>query len=181
MVYGEPTGKPEIRLRDQVDKKQRFNELFDKHYSKVFRLCKGYFNGSEDLASNSAQEVFMKIWESLDTFRGESSISTWIYRISVNTCLLYLRKQSTKKEKYTTVFPPIVAEQYSFEEEEKLQKMYGCVQKLEEKDKMITLMMLEGISYSEISDVVGITDEALRVRIHRIKKNLTHCVHHGSI
>jgi RNA polymerase sigma factor (sigma-70 family) len=164
-----------------VDKKLRFNELFENHYAKVFRLCKGYFNGSDALASDTAQEVFIKIWESLDSFRGESNISTWIYRISVNTCLLYLRKQSTKKEKLTTVFPPIAAEQYTFEEEDKLQIMYACIQKLEEKDKMITLMMLEGISYQEISDVVGITQETLRVKIHRIKKNLTKCVQHGKI
>lgn len=164
-----------------MDKKALFNELFDRHYSKVFRLCKGYFNGNEALASDSAQEVFIKIWESLDSFRGESTIGTWIYRISVNTCLLYLRRQSTKKEKATTAFPSIELEQYAFEEEEKLQKMYLCVQKLEEKDKMITLMMLEGISYQEIAEVVGATEEALRVRIHRIKKNLTQCVQHGNI
>ncbi|MEQ9405101.1 MAG: sigma-70 family RNA polymerase sigma factor [Cyclobacteriaceae bacterium] len=164
-----------------MNKQAQFTELFDKHYTKVFSLCKGYFNGNDTLASDSAQEVFIKIWESLDSFRGESNISTWIYRISVNTCLLYLRKQSTKKEKTTSVFPPIATEQYSLEEEEKLQKMYGCIQKLEEKEKMITLMMLEGIGYKEISEVVGITEEALRVRIHRIKKNLTQCVQHGKI
>jgi len=163
-----------------VDKKAHFNELFDRHYARVFRLCKGYFNGNEALASDSAQEVFIKIWESLDSFRGESTIGTWIYRISVNTCLLYLRRQSTKKEKATTAFPSIATEQYAFEEEEKLQKMYGCIKKLEEKDKMITLMMLEGISYQEIAEVLGTTEEALRVRIHRIKKNLTQCVQHGN-
>lgn len=164
-----------------MEKKARFIELFDRHYAKVLRLCKGYFNGNEALASDSAQEVFIKIWESLDSFRGESSISTWIYRISINTCLLYLRKQSTKKEKATSTFPPIAAESYSFDEEEKLQKMYACIQKLEEKDKIIILMMLEGISYQEMAEVVGINEQALRVRIHRIKKNLTQCVQHGNI
>jgi RNA polymerase sigma factor (sigma-70 family) len=164
-----------------VDKKAKFNDLFERHYAKVFRLCKGYFNGNEALASDSSQEVFIKIWESLDSFRGESSIGTWIYRISVNTCLLYLRKQSTKREKVTAIFPPIAVESYSYEEEAKLQKMYSCIQQLEEKDKMITLMMLEGIGYQEISEVVGITEETLRVRIHRIKKNLTQCVQHGNI
>jgi RNA polymerase sigma factor (sigma-70 family) len=164
-----------------VDKKARFNELFDQHYTKVFRLCKGYFNGNEELASDSTQEVFIKIWEALDSFRGESSISTWIYRISVNTCLLYLRKPSTRKEKATDVFPPVAAEVYTGEEEEKLQKMYTCIQKLEEKEKMITLLMLEGTSYPEIAEVVGISEETLRVRIHRIKKNLTLCVQHGNI
>jgi RNA polymerase sigma-70 factor (ECF subfamily) len=164
-----------------VDKKARFNELFDKHYAKVFRLCKGYFNGNQELASDSAQEVFIKIWESVDSFRGESNISTWIYRISVNTCLLYLRKQSTQKEKATIIFPSIAVEQYSSEEDEKLQKMYSCIQKLGEQDKMTILMLLEGIGYQEISQVVGITEETLRVRIHRIKKNLTQCVQHGNI
>lgn len=170
-----------MKILSKVDKQVQFTKLFDKHYAKVFSLCKGYFNGNDALASDSAQEVFIKIWESLDSFRGESTFSTWIYRISVNTCLLYLRKQSTKKEKPTTIFPSIAAEQYSLEEEEKLQKMYGCIQKLEEKDKMLTLMMLEGIAYQEISEVVGITEETLRVRIHRIKKNLTKCVQHGNI
>jgi len=164
-----------------VDKKARFNELFDQHYTKVFRLCKGYFSGDEDLASDSTQEVFVKIWESLDSFRGESSVSTWIYRISVNTCLLYLRKPSTRKEKATTIFPPVAAEVYSDEDEEKLLNMYACIGKLEEKDKMITLLMLEGTQYSEMAEIVGITEETLRVRIHRIKKNLTRCVQHGSI
>jgi RNA polymerase sigma factor (sigma-70 family) len=164
-----------------VDKKAKFNDLFEQHYAKVFRLCKGYFNGNEALASDSSQEVFIKIWESMDSFRGESSIGTWIYRISVNTCLLYLRKQSAKREKLTAIFPSIAAESYSYEEEEKLRKMYSCIQQLEEKDKMITLMMLEGIGYQEISEVVGITGETLRVRIHRIKKNLTQCVQHGNI
>ncbi len=164
-----------------MDKKIRFNELYYKHYASIFKLCKGYFNGNEALASDSAQEVFVKVWESLDTFRGESSIRTWIYRIAVNTCLLYLRKQSTKKEKITTTLPNVAAEAEDTEEEERLQRMYACIQKLSEKDRLIILMMLEGISYPEISEVVGITEETLRVRIHRVKKNLTHCVSHGNI
>jgi RNA polymerase sigma factor (sigma-70 family) len=77
--------------------------------------------------------------------------------------------------------PPVAAEVYTGEEEEKLQKMYTCIQKLEEKEKMITLLMLEGTSYPEIAEVVGISEETLRVRIHRIKKNLTLCVQHGNI
>ena len=164
-----------------MDKKAHFNELFDTYYSKVFRLCKGYFYGKEVFAADASQEIFMKIWEHLDSFRSESSISTWIYRISVNTCLMSLRKESSKKERPTNTFPIIEAEQYSHDEEEKLEKMYACIQKLEENDKMIILMVLEGITYNEISEVVGISEETLRVRIHRTKKSLTQCVHNGKI
>jgi len=179
VVYAKSKRNYPIR---NVKKEEVFNEIFNTHYNKVFRLCKGYFNGNEELASDTAQDVFIKVWEYLETFRNEASISTWIYRISVNTCLLHLRKQSTKKEIKTEKLPSVALETYSFEEEEKLQKMYACIQKLSEKDRIIILMVLEGVDYPQIADVVGITEETLRVRIHRIKKSLTDCVQqHGNI
>lgn len=161
--------------------KEQFNDIYNKHYNKVFRLCKGYFCGDISLASDAAQEIFIKVWEKLDTFRNESSISTWIYRITVNTCLLYLRKSSSKKEIRTDSFPQLVTETYSNEKDEQLQQMYQCIQKLEETNKMIILMTLDGIEYPEISEVIGITEETLRVRIHRIKKSLTQCVQNENI
>ncbi|KLT71704.1 RNA polymerase sigma factor [Flavobacterium sp. ABG] len=157
-------------------KKEQFNDIYNKHYAKVFRLCKGYFCGEVALASDATQEIFIKVWENLDAFRNESSISTWIYRIAVNTCLLYLRKSATKKEIRADILPQVVSESYSNEKEEQLQQMYQCIQKLEETNKMIILMTLDGIDYPEIAAVIGITEETLRVRIHRIKKSLTQCV-----
>ena len=158
-----------------------FNNIYNSHYTKVFRLCKGYFCGDVALASDAAQEIFIKVWEKLDTFRNESSVSTWIYRITVNTCLLYLRKSSSKKEIRTAIQPQIISETDSNEKEEQLQQMYLCIQKLEETNKMIILMTLDGLSYQEIAEVIGITEEALRVRIHRIKKSLTQCVQNENI
>ncbi|RAR48503.1 RNA polymerase sigma factor [Flavobacterium lacus] len=159
-----------------MEKQAKFNELFNTHYPKVLRLCKGYFNGDVDFAADASQEVFIKVWENLDSFRNESSISTWIFRIAVNTCLVYLRKKSTKKEIRSEQFPNLITENYSPEIEEKLSKMYACIQKLDEMGKMIILMVLEGMEYNEIAQVVGLTEETLRVRIHRIKKSLTQCV-----
>ncbi|KFF06360.1 RNA polymerase sigma factor [Flavobacterium reichenbachii] len=164
-----------------MDKKNQFNEIYNKHYNKVFRLCKGYFCGDIALASDAAQEIFIKVWENLDTFRNESSISTWIYKIAVNTCLLYLRKSFSRKEIRTVIMPQVVSDIYSNEKEEQLQQMYKCIQKLEETNKMIILMTLDGIEYNEISEVIGITEETLRVRIHRIKKTLTKCVQNEDI
>jgi RNA polymerase sigma-70 factor (ECF subfamily) len=164
-----------------VSKKEQFNDVYNKHYNKVFRLCKGYFCGDIALASDATQEIFIKAWENLDTFRNESRISTWIYRIAVNTCLLYLRKSSSRKEIRTDILPQVVSENYSNEKEEQLQQMYNCIQKLEETNKMIILMILDGIEYQEISEVIGITEETLRVRIHRIKKSLTQCVQNENI
>lgn len=161
--------------------KEEFNKIYNSHYTKVFRLCKGYFCGDLALASDAAQEIFIKVWEKLDTFRNESSVSTWIYRITVNTCLLYLRKSSSKKEIRTAIQPQVISETDSNEKEEQLQQMYQCIQKLEETNKMIILMTLDGVVYQEIAEVIGITEEALRVRIHRIKKSLTQCVQNENI
>lgn len=159
-----------------MEKEAQFNALFHQHYNKVLRLCRGYFNGDTDMASDATQEVFIKVWKNLDSFRNESTISTWIFRISVNTCLMYLRKKSTKKEINTTLFPHIETDIYTTEIEEKMNKMYACIQTLEETNKMIILMVLENLEYNEIAKVIGINEETLRVRIHRIKNSLTKCV-----
>lgn len=151
------------------------------HYNKVFRLCKGYFHGDNELAADASQEIFLKVWENLDTFRNESTVSTWIYRITVNTCLLYLRKSSFRKEIRALVMPEVISETYSNENEEQLQKMYRCIQKLEDTNKLIILMTLDRIRYQEIAKVIGITEETLRVRIYRIKKSLIKCVQNEKI
>lgn len=164
-----------------MTEKKQFNDIYDKHYNKVFRLCKGYFCGDIALASDATQEIFIKVWEKLDSFRNESSISTWIYRIAVNTCLLYLRKSSSRKEIRTDQLPQVVSEIYSSEKDEQLKQMYQCIQKLEETNKIIILMTLDGIEYPQIAEVIGISEETLRVRIHRIKKSLTQCVQNENI
>lgn len=164
-----------------MDKQELFTHLFNTHYQQVFRLCKGYFNGDESVASDVAQDIFIKIWEHLGSFRNDSKLSTWMYRISVNTCLLHLRKKSRKKETTTLDFPTLAHEPYPDEVEEKLQQMYGCINKLDEKNKVIILMVLEGLPYEEIAEIIGTSPETLRVKIHRIKSNLTQCVPHGKL
>ncbi|MEO0527059.1 MAG: RNA polymerase sigma factor, partial [Bacteroidota bacterium] len=76
--------------------KSFFEEVYRSNYPKVVRLCTGYLNGDGDIAKDVAQEVFVKVWQHLESFREESSISTWIYRISVNTCLLHIRDNKKK-------------------------------------------------------------------------------------
>lgn len=164
------------KFKITVEKETLFNEIFEKHYPKVLRLCRGYFSGDFHLASDAAQEVFIKAWEHLRSFRNESDISTWIYKITVNTCLVYIRKKNTAKEIHQEHFAHPENENYSSETEEKLTRMYTCIEKLETMDRLIILMILEGVEYSEIAQITGITEETLRVRIHRAKKRLTQCV-----
>ena len=159
-----------------MTKNEQFAAIYRQHHTKVFRLCKGYFNGDVETANDIVQEIFIKIWQHLDSFRNESTISTWIYRISVNCCLLHTRKPFLKKEARLQYLPDVPQEEYSRVTEERLRKMYDCIGQLEEAPKLIILLVLEGMGYPEIASVVGISEKTLRVRIHRIKKSLANCV-----
>ena len=128
-------------MTDNVTKKEQFTIIYQEHYPKVFRLCKGYFNGDEDPANDTVQEIFIKVWQNLDSFRNESSISTWIYRIAVNCCLLYKRKPYLRKEIHLQKMPVVAQEDYDLVMEERMQNMYRCIGQLDEAGKLIILLV----------------------------------------
>lgn len=165
-----------------MNREKQFNDLYRDHRQQVYRLCLGYFGGDHDVAEDAVQETFMNVWRSLDGFREEARLTTWLYRIAVNTCLLFLRRKSRRKETYTDSLPP-TAEDHSegSAQEEKLEQLYRCISRLQEADRMAILLVLEGVSYREIGEVTGISEDTLRVRLHRIKKTLTQCVNHGNL
>lgn len=164
-----------------LKQQRQFDAIYKANYQKVIRICMGYVNGNKALASDIAQEVFVKVWKSLAGFREEAAISTWIYRITVNTCLLELRKK-----KYTQPYqeyhqlPETLEEPYA-DKEKQLKKMYQCIAKLSKGNRAIILLELEGLPQKEIAEIMGISHEAVRVRVHRIKNSLTKCVKNDSI
>jgi RNA polymerase sigma-70 factor (ECF subfamily) len=154
-----------------------FEEVYQLNYQKVYRLCMGYANGDAMLANDLCQEVFIKVWESLASFRNEATMSTWIYRITVNTCLLYFRKKKTLPiSKLTEPIEEETEENSHQIKEDNLNSLYACIDKLSKDNKSIILLELEGIPQKEIANIMGINHEAIRVRIHRIKTELTKCV-----
>lgn len=152
---------------------QQFEEIYNENYHKVIGLCLGYVNGDEDIAKGLTQEVFIKVWENLKTFRNEASISTWIYRIAINTCF-----QQSRKKKFLplTIDVPDEVGEEKFPTEKRYQNMYACINQLSEINKSIILLELQDIPQKEISNIIGISYEALRIRIHRIKNQLSKCV-----
>ena len=159
---------------------KQFDHIYQTHYQKVHRLCLGYVHGDEMQANDLAQDVFIKVWEHLDDFQERSSISTWIYRITVNTCLLFIRKQKKGKLSEPQTF---IEKENGIEEkkehEQRLQQMYACIQQLKETDRIIILLVLEGLPQKEIADITGHSHQNIRVLVHRIKEKLSKCVSHG--
>ena len=154
------------------NKEKLFKEIFATNSKKIFHLCYGY-TGDSDSANDLLQETFLKVWQNLDKFRNKSLISTWIYRIAVNTCLTYLRSEKRQaKDELTENIIETRPEEFS-DKNEQVALLYTCISKLEENDRLLITMVLDELPYPEIADIVGISEGNLRVKIHRIKQKLT--------
>jgi RNA polymerase sigma factor (sigma-70 family) len=151
---------------------QIFKEIFQANSKKIYHLCFGY-TGDDAAANDLLQETFLKVWQNLDKFRNQSMISTWIYRIAVNTCLTYLKKE--KRQAKDELTPNIIEnkEEDFADREEQVKTLYECISKLDENERIIITMVMDEVPYPEIADVSGISEGNLRVKIHRIKHKLT--------
>ncbi len=155
-----------------VSKEENFKNIFQKNSRKIYHLCYGY-TGDEDSANDLMQETFMKVWQNLDKFRNQALISTWIYRIAVNTCLSYLRveKRQAKDELTDSIIEN--KEDEVSDKNEQVASLYKCISQLEENERILITMVLDEVPYHEIAQISGISDGNLRVKIHRIKQKLT--------
>jgi|SRR5687768_7845600 len=150
--------------------KSLFESLYREHRPMVYQMCIGFMKGDLDMASDLSQEIFINVWNALSRFKGESSYKTWIYRITVNTCLQQIRRTKTKQNiSINENFD--AAEPIANTQEAHLQ-LYKAIGQLPEIDRLIIIMVLEEAEYGEIAKVMGINETNLRVRIHRIKKQL---------
>ncbi len=154
-----------------MSKEGDFTSLYNQYAPGILKLCRGYA-GDIDLAQDLLHETFISVWNNMHKFRQDASWGTWIYRIGVNTCLGYFRK----KNLVTVNIDQPEFESINHHHEDKEQAialLYKSISQLEKTDRLIITMVLENNSYEEIAQVFNITENNLRVKIHRIKKQLT--------
>lgn len=147
-----------------------FEDIYKDFWQKVFRICMGYVN-DQHAAKDLAQESFIKVWTQLPKFRNESSIGTWIYRITANTCLRQVQKE--KKMPKSELPYEIKEEAIETSIERNLQFLHQCISRLPEIERIIISLELEDVNQKEIAKIVGISESNVRVKIHRIKEKLT--------
>lgn len=145
-----------------------FEYLYKVYWEKVFRLCMGYFN-DYSLAQDLAQDVFVRVWQYLPTFKSESSVGTWIFRIATNVCL---RQSERHKSISQTEIPPGTFAEESDNNSLRIQALYKAIAELPEIDRSIISLYLEDLKQSEIAQITGVSEVNVRVRIHRIKSIL---------
>lgn len=126
--------------------------------------------GDADWAQDIAQDTFVVVWQQLATFRNESSLGTWIYRIATNNCLRQLErdKRAPKDE-----LPIHLPEEKSVDIEPQIQLLYKFIAELPEIDRIVISLELEEVKQADIAQIVGLSESNIRVKIHRIKERLT--------
>ncbi len=146
-----------------------FEEIYLQYSPQIFRVCMGYIN-NYDQARDLTQETFIAVWQNLHSFKHQSKISTWIFRIATNNCLRAIEKS---KRITTTELPFNLPDTIEETDDEKLRFLYNCIAELEETDRIIISLILEDTPQAEIASVVGLSNANIRVKVHRIKEKLS--------
>lgn len=156
-----------------------FLNVLENNREKLFRICSVYSKDDED-AKDLFQEVLVQVWRSMSTFKGNSSIGTWMFRVALNVCLRFKSKHTKNQNRFLRLDSITIAnfgsEENSEAENEKLNSLIKCVKELNEAEKAIVTLYLEGIAYKEISIILGLSENHVAVKVKRIKSKLLNCI-----
>lgn len=150
--------------------KNDFLKIIDEHQNIIYKVCRLYRDKKED-QEDLFQDIVLQLWKAFPDFRNESKISTWMYRIALNTAIAVFRKNTLPldyKENIPEKFHP--AEKNNISENE--ERMFEAMRRLNDAEKAIISLYLEDYSHREIAVIVGITENYVGVRINRIKNKL---------
>lgn len=161
-----------------------FKQIVDSSQGLVYNTALGIVQNPED-AEDVAQEVFVQLYESIKSFKGESKLSTWLYRITISKAMDHLRKKKRKKrfafvqslfganDELVHDPPDFVHPGVKLDSKESAKELFKAIARLPEKQQTaFTLNRIEGLSYQEISEIMNLTVAAVESLLHRSRKNL---------
>lgn len=148
---------------------KEFEKIVREHKNTIYTVC-FMFSKDNDEVNDLFQEILINLWQGFKGFRGYSSVRTWIWRVSLNTCI----SSERKKGKIQTVPLSIDINLYEDTDEDsrQIQMLYNRINRLKPFDRAIILLWLDNLPYDEIAAIVGITTKNVSVRLVRIKEEL---------
>ena len=162
----------------QNQTEQTFSEILEENKHKIYRICKVYAVSPIE-PQDLFQEVIIQVWKSLPTFKGNSSISTWVYKVALNVC--YTSKVRLEKKNLN----PVSLESIKFQlaeippdkdQQEKYLALTECISSLNDVDKSIVILSLDELPYKEIAAITEMTENHIAVKMKRIRKSLLKCI-----
>jgi RNA polymerase sigma-70 factor (ECF subfamily) len=166
-------GTNEQTIPDVTEKEQLhiLEAWLGEHKGLLFKVVRAYTGTMMD-QDDLFQEIIIQVWHSIPAFREECSVTTWLYRISLNTAIKWTSKERRHSRAETLEGVQHVLQENKVAVDERLEWLYQEIHQLDEIDRSITLLLLEGFSYKEMAAILGITESNVGVKINRIKKQL---------
>ena len=152
---------------------KEFLEKIEKHKGVIFKISKMYMDNFDD-QKDLFQEITFQVWKAYPTFEGRSQFSTWLYRIALNTAIIFLKSEKRRSfiQNDEVENFKITQNDYNEDEELKLKKMYEAIHQLNTIDKALIFYYLEDFSGKEMAEQLGITEVNARVKLNRAKEKL---------
>lgn len=153
-------------------KEKEFAKLIKDNQGLIIKVSRLYTNSLED-EQDLFQEIVLQLWRSYDTFKGNSKISTWMYRVALNTAITLFRKKTRAPqtdELKDGHYSEVIEE--DDEKQAQISLLYTVIKKLPKIERAIVMMYLDDQPYREISETLGISEVNARVKMNRLKKTL---------
>ena len=139
--------------------------------SVLYRFCLAYTDGQPANVDDLYQKIVSKLWNGWGSFRNESDEITWVYRVAINTVRMEYREQQ-----HNVTFVPLDSQLLDSladdSGDEQLETLYHLIDRLPDLDKQITLLYIDDLTHAQIADLVGMSENAVKQRIYRIKLKL---------
>ena len=149
---------------------KQFAALVKEQKSTIYSIC-FMFSKDKDEVDDLFQETLIHLWQGFEKFRNESKIETWVYRVTMNTCISMDRKEKKRGERIQLAVDIDLFDEND-KDMEQVQMLYKRIQKLGVFDRAIIMLWLENLSYDEIGEIVGISAKNVSVRLVRIREQL---------
>ncbi|HAY3535516.1 RNA polymerase sigma factor [Elizabethkingia anophelis] len=152
-------------------KEKDFSKLVKENQGLIIKVARMYTNTPDD-QQDLFQEIVLQLWRSYDTFKGNSKISTWMYRVALNTAITLFRKttRTVKTDELADFHQPIDDE--NDDNQQQINLLYKVIKMLGDIDRAIVMMYLDDVPYKDIAENIGITEVNARVKMNRLKKTL---------
>lgn len=159
---------------DIAEQQQRFTDWMREHGAIVHHVVNGFATGDD--RNDLLQEVLLAVWKSIPAFRGQAKPTTYLYRVSHNAALLWIRTEKNYRRRVEQ-FGAFATEGFAAAPDsladERLAKLYSAIHALKPIDRSLMLLSLDGLSYREIAEVLGLSESNVGVKLNRIKTQLT--------
>ena len=153
-----------------MEKQKMEAEFLDmlREYNRIIYKVASFYADEDNPLDDLYQDVVLNLWKAFPNFREESQTSTWIYRIALNTCVTFYRK-NIHRPACVEITPDVKV--YA-EENEAVAELYACINRLGKLERALIFLYLEDRPYKEIAEIMGITATNVSTKINRIKEKL---------